>query len=75
MLMEKLEQEIAAQNSWDQKLQKEFIKDCLRAQGDFKRVKSKNVDAVFQAYTEKALGDESIQYYVRVYLEMVYQIY
>lgn len=73
--LKKLEEEIANQNIWEENLQKSFIKDCLYAQGKFKRVSKVNVNTIHQAFKEKALGDESIQYYVRIFLEMVYRRY
>lgn len=73
--LEKLEQEIKVQNSWTWALQREFIEECLKAQGNFSTVIDGDIGKVHQAFTEKVLGDESIQYYTRVYLESIYEIY
>jgi hypothetical protein len=73
--LEKLEKEIAVQRTWPESLQKDFMKDCLKAQGGpgFK-LKVKDIEKLFLAYKDEVLGDESIQYYTRIYLEMVYNI-
>jgi hypothetical protein len=73
--LEKLEKEIAVQRTWPESLQKDFMKDCLIAQGgQFFILKEKDIEKLFTAYKDEVLGDESIQYYTRIYLEMVYDI-
>lgn len=74
MSLDDLIKEIEHQNTWSEKEQKNFIQMCLKSQGGIKRAKKTDVERVFQAFRQKDLHDESIQYYVRIYLEMVYQI-
>jgi len=74
MVVGKLEIEIQKQRAWSEDFQRDFIEECLRIQGDFSEVKPEDTNNVFNAYKEKALHDESIQYYVRIYLEHAYGI-
>jgi hypothetical protein len=74
MVVGKLEIEIQKQRKWSEDFQRDFIEECLRIQGDFAIVKPEDIENVFNAYKEKALHDESIQYYVRIYLEHAYGI-
>lgn len=72
MHMDELLREIALQNRWEESLQKDFIEACLKAQGNFKKVKQEDVEYIHKAFIKKSLNDESIQYYVRIYLEEAY---
>jgi hypothetical protein len=73
MSLEKLEQEIACQNRWNWTLQMDFIKECLQAQASAFKTKTDDIELIHQAFLEKSLGDESIQYYVRIFIESVYE--
>jgi hypothetical protein len=74
MSLEKLEKEIATQRAWNEDFQKEFIEECLKAQGKLQFVDAEDIEMVHGAYKNHALGDESIQYYVRIFLEFVYDV-